>query len=61
MTAFRPASPRFAALALAFSVTVAMLSSVSALSIQEYRQALLAQAAAASQVAQQADGAARHA
>ena len=49
MTAFRTAAPfRPAALALSFVVTFAMLASVNALSRQEYREAVTAQAAAAS-------------
>lgn len=59
MNAYRPASPRPAALALAFALTLAMLSSVSALSTQEYRQALNAQVADASSAVHHAEGATR--
>ena len=55
MTAFHTAAARPAtrrsAVVLAFLVTVGMLTSVSALSTQEYRQALTAQAAVGTTVA----------
>ncbi len=65
MNAFRTAAARPAtrrsAVVLAFFVTVGMLTSVSALSTQEYRQALTAQATAGTQVAQAVTPAARRA